>query len=551
MKVIIQFVSGARAGQRVELVDRPLIRLGRRPGNDVQFDVNRDLDVSGHHAEIRQEPDGCYLYDVGSANGTYAGGVRIERLRLRDAQEISFGVEGPRVMINLPAEPPRPGAVPAGQSAPSGGPPPSPVPVEAAQAGPAAAPAAGVYPGSSSPQVASAVQSAGGAQQQPASAGQQAAASLAAGGRVGARTVGMMIDSALQRAREGSSGSMGKSTLFMRSMVNQAVTRSTRRFKLVTIALGVLLVGAVAGFLVLRHFERRESEQSQDALRRQMAGLMQRMGKRANISAEEKKRLIAQLKTLNRKLASRTPLAAGKAIVQRDQQAIFLMGFSAPSGQRRGFCTAFAIKKRLLATNTHCLLALERLRSTGLSVFLVMNRHPEKRYEIARWVRHPRYHKPGKAISEDVGLVFVDRDLPAHVQLATDEDLRELESGDVMYTYGFPGRLARVSSPEATIVQGVIGRMTKLNGDHGDHGDTKLIQHSAYTSGGTSGSPIFSRQGKVIAINAGGYVEAGTMNVMDPSTGRAAKVRVAKHLAGYNFGIRIDVLRGLMRQSGL
>ncbi|PIE65625.1 MAG: hypothetical protein CSA24_02370 [Deltaproteobacteria bacterium] len=67
MKIVIQILTGARAGQVSEFTDTAVIRLGRRPGNDVQFDVQRDLDVSGNHAEIRREADGFFLYDVGSA----------------------------------------------------------------------------------------------------------------------------------------------------------------------------------------------------------------------------------------------------------------------------------------------------------------------------------------------------------------------------------------------------------------------------------------------------------------------------------------------------
>ena len=101
MKIEISFVSGARAGQRLELEERPTIRFGRRPENDVVFDVQRDLDVSGHHAEMRHEADGYYLHDVGSANGTFCGGTRITRVRVASGLEIAFGANGPRVRVRF------------------------------------------------------------------------------------------------------------------------------------------------------------------------------------------------------------------------------------------------------------------------------------------------------------------------------------------------------------------------------------------------------------------------------------------------------------------
>lgn len=228
-----------------------------------------------------------------------------------------------------------------------------------------------------------------------------------------------------------------------------------------------------------------------------------------------------------------------------NRDAIYLMAFSG-GGRSKGFCTAFAVQRRLLATNAHCVVALNKFRAMGYRTFLVLNRQPKRIYTIARAVRHPRYHKPVTSISEDVGLLFVRKDLPKQVTLASQEALAKLESGDRMYTYGFPGRLARVHSPNATLAQGIVGRLTKLNGDHGSFRQNLLLQHSAFTSGGTSGSPIFDEQGRVIAINAGGYVESGTMKVMDPNTGTSRSLRVAKQLSGYNFGIRVDVLRALM-----
>jgi pSer/pThr/pTyr-binding forkhead associated (FHA) protein/V8-like Glu-specific endopeptidase len=535
MKIEIRFLGGARAGQQVELPDQDSIRFGRRPDNDVVFDVQQDLDVSGHHAEMIREGDGYFLRDVGSANGTFVSGHRITRLRVASGQEIAFGQNGPRIVVRfvddlatLATDGSPPAASPAAPA-------PAAAPPLAARDG-AIPPAAAVAP--------EVTASEAGLPAAPVTPGQAAAAAMGGDRKVGARTVAMMIDAALQKTQE-KKGGMGKSTVFLRSMMGQAVTRGTRRFKIITAGLLVLLLGAVGGFVGLRHVERREAKESQERLRQEMAAVMEQQ---RTAASAEKTRLAEKLDQLNRKLQAASPAASGKDIVARNRKAVFLMAYEQKGGEPTGYCTAFAVRRRVLATNAHCVLAFETYRKQGFALSVVMNQEPSRRYAVLKVTHHPDYHKPQRTISHDVGLLLLSGEVSDVVQMAELSELRELSAGDVMYAYGFPGRLANPRSPDATLVQGVIGRVTKLDGELGVFEENKLIQHSAFTSGGTSGSPVFGQSGKVIAVNTGGYVEPGSMQVMDPTTGRAGNLVVAKQLAGYNFGIRIDVVRGLLDQ---
>ena len=120
-----------------------------------------------------------------------------------------------------------------------------------------------------------------------------------------------------------------------------------------------------------------------------------------------------------------------------------------------------------------------------------------------------------------------------------------------MFTYGFPGRLADPKRPEATLTEGVIGRITRFSGESGDFEENLLVQHSAFTTGGTSGSPVFDATGAVIAVNAGGYVGQQQKIQVDPVTNQMKVVDVGESLAGYNYGIRIDALGSLMKAKGV
>lgn len=65
------------------------MRIGRAPENDIVLD---DLLVSRHHAELHRLPAGSYeLTDLGSHNGTFVNGRRIEKAVLQELDVVSVG----------------------------------------------------------------------------------------------------------------------------------------------------------------------------------------------------------------------------------------------------------------------------------------------------------------------------------------------------------------------------------------------------------------------------------------------------------------------------
>jgi len=53
------------------------LRFGRRPGNEVQISL-QETHVSGYHCELFREQGQLFLRDLGSINGTYLNGQRLE-----------------------------------------------------------------------------------------------------------------------------------------------------------------------------------------------------------------------------------------------------------------------------------------------------------------------------------------------------------------------------------------------------------------------------------------------------------------------------------------
>jgi pSer/pThr/pTyr-binding forkhead associated (FHA) protein len=99
MRIELRILSGARAGQS-EVFEKRAILVGRKPSNDLRFDLHGDLDVSGDHAQIREHGGAWFVIDNGSTNGTYVNGTPIrDEAPIRDGDIIAFGKNGPTVEV--------------------------------------------------------------------------------------------------------------------------------------------------------------------------------------------------------------------------------------------------------------------------------------------------------------------------------------------------------------------------------------------------------------------------------------------------------------------
>lgn len=94
--------NSSLAGQEQVLDVGKQIRFGRRRENQVVYDADRDLLVSGQHAEIWVEGGVVRLADLGSTNGTFLNGQRISGpVALVPTDRVMFGENGPEFHVEL------------------------------------------------------------------------------------------------------------------------------------------------------------------------------------------------------------------------------------------------------------------------------------------------------------------------------------------------------------------------------------------------------------------------------------------------------------------
>ena len=86
-EAVLVVKSGSSVGQRFPLINRE-ITLGRDPQSDIFLG---DITVSRKHAKVAVDESTVEVKDVGSLNGTYVNGKRVEAQILKHGDELQIG----------------------------------------------------------------------------------------------------------------------------------------------------------------------------------------------------------------------------------------------------------------------------------------------------------------------------------------------------------------------------------------------------------------------------------------------------------------------------
>lgn len=102
--VTIKHLTGTRQGT-VETIRGLPLWFGRSEKCQVRFDPDADVDrrVSAVHAELREGDDGgVSIFDLGSKNGVYLNGTKVEeQAEVPDRATIQLGNGGPRLQLSF------------------------------------------------------------------------------------------------------------------------------------------------------------------------------------------------------------------------------------------------------------------------------------------------------------------------------------------------------------------------------------------------------------------------------------------------------------------
>src|SRR5947207_7076252 len=89
MRVTLHVVAGPQTGRVFTFDQHDTFMVGR--SEDSHFCLPHDRYFSRHHCIVEIAPPQAFLRDLGSTNGTYVNGVRVETAHLKNGDRIQGG----------------------------------------------------------------------------------------------------------------------------------------------------------------------------------------------------------------------------------------------------------------------------------------------------------------------------------------------------------------------------------------------------------------------------------------------------------------------------
>jgi V8-like Glu-specific endopeptidase len=236
-------------------------------------------------------------------------------------------------------------------------------------------------------------------------------------------------------------------------------------------------------------------------------------------------------------------------LISELKKQCYIIGFESKN-KINGMASGFAISSTQIMTNAHVVNSLikhAKNHRPGDYKFVAVRDGGtldlDYSYELDKFAIHPGYDSTAK-YTYDFAIVTIKKGTLTDTCLfETNSNLNSLMVGCHIATIGFPGETNDLNTvnPTATYKSGTVSALRPFVPDKTPSNNLTnvVIQHNFNTTGGTSGSPVFNKQGKVIAIHKSGEYE--WIKNIDSSW-----TRIPVGSLGYS--IRIDQRIGLETQ---
>src|SRR5438067_11460445 len=100
MRVSLNVVAGPQTGRTFTFDQHDTFMIGR--SEDAQFCLPHDRFFSRHHCILEIAPPQAFLRDLGSTNGTYVNGMRVDTAHLKSGDRIQGGETILEVEVSIP-----------------------------------------------------------------------------------------------------------------------------------------------------------------------------------------------------------------------------------------------------------------------------------------------------------------------------------------------------------------------------------------------------------------------------------------------------------------
>ena len=89
MSVTLLVIQGPYVGRQIQVGVGQVFRVGRTDRSEEAFP--NDTYLSGTHLEVGCNEQGCWIRDLGSSNGTFVNGAKIEQVTVQEGDQIAAG----------------------------------------------------------------------------------------------------------------------------------------------------------------------------------------------------------------------------------------------------------------------------------------------------------------------------------------------------------------------------------------------------------------------------------------------------------------------------